>query len=325
MLTDDQVKQFELFGFVVLRNIFTEREVATLQAEFEYGAKRTQESTGEFDGTETHTFSMLGEDTPFYSSLLEDSRFYGPASQLYGDDVFGLEINSYRYISNSPWHFNDGSPNIHGYGPKYQFPVFEPTRADTGALRFVPGSHKDPWQSELTNWWPLTRGSAGSAEGMAFLDKVPCFVAEADPGDAVLFDMRLVHSTWGGSRDRRMSCVTYYHYPETPRELEVMRVTAQGFYNSPTRWNKAQWDEWFSNPHKSPLRRRWIDSWERLAKTPQTETGLQLVYDDPGPQRSLQWPYRAAASRDAARQLQTRRIIEVLSRFRRPDRPPRQT
>ena len=200
MLTDDQVRQFELFGFVILRDIFTEGELATLRAEFGYGAERTQESEGEFDGTETHTFSMLGEDTPFYSSLLEDSRFYGPASQLYGDDVFGLEINSYRYISNSPWHFNDGSPNIHGYGPKYQFPVFEPTRADTGALRFVPGSHKDPWQSELTNWWPLTRGSAGSAEGMAFLDKVPCFVAEADPGDAVLFDMRLVHSTWGGSK-----------------------------------------------------------------------------------------------------------------------------
>lgn len=282
MLTDDQVKQFELFGFVVLRNIFTEDEMATLRAEFDHGATRTQESEGEFDGTETHTFSMLGEDTPFYSSLLEDPRFYGPASQLFGDDVFGLEINSYRYVSNTPWHFNDGSPNIHGYGPKYQFPVFEPTRADTGALRFVPGSHKDPWQSELTSWWPLARDSAWSAEGMEFLDKIPCFVAEADPGDAVLFDMRLVHSTWGGSNDRRMSCVTYYHYPETPQELEVMRNTAQGFYNSTTRWNQAQWDEWFSNPHDSPLRKRWIDSWERLAKTPQTETGLQLVYDDFG-------------------------------------------
>ena len=168
MLTDDQVRQFELFGFVVLRNIFTEREVATLQAEFEYGARRTQESEGEFDGTETHTFSMLGEDTPFYSSLLEDPRFYGPASQLFGDDVFGLEINSYRYVTNTPWHFNDGSPNIHGYGPKYQFPVFEPTRADTGALRFVPGSHKDPWQSELTSWWPLARDSAGVRRAWSF-------------------------------------------------------------------------------------------------------------------------------------------------------------
>jgi ectoine hydroxylase-related dioxygenase (phytanoyl-CoA dioxygenase family) len=282
MLTDDQVSQFKLFGFVILKNVFTQSELATLRAEFIDAAARTEASEGAFDGTTTHTFSMLGEDTPFYSSLLEDSRFYGPASQLFGDDVFGLETNSYRYVSNSAWHFNDGAPNIHGYGPKYQFPIFEPTRADTGALRFIPGSHKNSWQSELTQWWPLARGSARSEQGMGFLDKVPCVVAEADPGDAVLFDMRLIHATSGGSKDRRMSCVTYYHYPKTPRELEVMRVTAQGFYESPTRWNKAQWDEWFSNPHDSPLRQRWIDSWKRLAKTQQSETGLRLVFDEHG-------------------------------------------
>lgn len=282
MLTDDQVQQFKLFGFVILRDLFTDVEIDTLRAEFMHAATRNEDSAGTFEGTDTHIFSMLGEDTPFYSSLLEDPRFHGPASQLFGDEVFGLEINSYRYTSNSPWHFNDGAPNIHGYGPKYQFPVFEPTREDTGALRFVPGSHKNPWQSELTQWWPLARGSASSEDGMAFLDMVPCFVAEVDLGDAVIFDMRLVHATWGGSNDRRMSCVTYYHYPETPEELEVMRVTAQGHYNSPTRWNKIQWDEWFSNPHASPLRQGWIDSWERLAKTPQSETGLQLVHDEHG-------------------------------------------
>lgn len=282
MLTNDQMRQFDLFGFVILKDVFTPSELDTLRAEFESAAKRNEAIEGKFDGTATQTFSMLGEDTPFYSSLLEDPRFHGPASQLFGADVFGLEINSYRYVSYTPWHFNDGSPNIHGYGPKYQFPIFETTRADTGALRFIPGSHKDPWQSELTKWWPLSRASSRSVDGMAFLDKVPCVVAEADPGDAVLFDMRIIHATWGGSSDRRMSCITYYHYPETPQELEVMRVTAQGFYNSTTRWNKTQWDEWFSNPHASPLRQRWIESWERLATTPQAETGLRLVYDEHG-------------------------------------------
>lgn len=282
MLTNDQIRQFTLFGFVILKDVFTSSELHTLRAEFERAAKRNEAVAGKFDGTATQTFSMLGEDTPFYSSLLEDPRFYGPAAQLFGEDVFGLEVNSYRYVSYTPWHFNDGSPNIHGYGPKYQFPIFEPTSRDAGALRFIPGSHKDPWQSELTQWWPLSRASARSAEGMAFLDKVPCVVAEADPGDAVLFDMRLIHATWGGSSDRRMSCVTYYHYPETSQELEVMRVTAQSFYNSATRWNKTQWDEWLSNPHDSPLRQRWIESWKRLATTPQSETGLRLVYDEQG-------------------------------------------
>ena len=328
MLSDDQVRQFELFGFVILRNIFTEREVATLQAEFKYGAERTQESEGEFDGTETHTFSMLGEDTPFYSSLLEDPRFYGPASQLFGDDVFGLEINSYRYISNTPWHFNDGSPNIHGYGPKYQFPVFEPTRADTGALRFVPGSHKDPWQSQLTSWWPLGRDSARSAEGMEYLDKIPCFVAEADPGDAVLFDMRLVHSTWGGSKDRRMSCVTYYHYPETPQELEVMRNTAQGFYNSTTRWNQAQWDEWFSNPHDSPCARAGSTPGSVSPRRHRRKRASNWSTTMQGPQRSLRRLYNASASRDGATLLQTGRTYRRAFAFPpatgRPQHPCRQ-
>ena len=280
MLTDDQVAQFKLFGFVTLRNILTSEELEALRTEFNHAATRNECQVGQFDGVQAQTFSMLGEDTPFYSSLLEDPRFYQPAVELFGEDVLALEINSYRYVSNTPWHFNDGAPNIHGYGPKYQFPVFESVTADTGALRFIPGSHKNPWQSELTGWWPLAKGSARGDKGMEFLDKVPCFVAECRPGDAVLFDMRLLHATWGGKTDRRISCVTYYHYPETVEEMEVMRTTAQSFYHNSDRWNKTQWEEWFSNPHDSPLRQSWIDAWERLATTPQSATGLRLVHDD---------------------------------------------
>jgi hypothetical protein len=208
---------------------------------------------------------MLGEDTPFYSSLLEDPRFYGPASQLFGEDIFGLEVNSYRYIGNTPWHFNDGAPNIHGYGPKYQFPVFDSYSARTGALRFIAGSHKEAWQTELARWWPIAPGSASSPEGMEHLDKVPSYIPECALGDAVLFDMRIVHGTFGGAVDRRVSAITYYNYPTTTEEFQVMRPIAQTFYHNPNRWNKLQWDEWFSNPNGSQLRQGWIDSWERLA------------------------------------------------------------
>lgn len=282
MLTKDQVSQFELFGFVILRGIFTAAELKTLRAEFEHAATRNEEEVGSFDGEQLQYFSMLGEDTPFYSSLPEDRRFYEPAAQLFGDDIFPLEVNSYRYVGDSAWHFNDGAPNRHGYGAKYQFPLFDPVTANTGALRFIPGSHRDPWQSELAQWWPLARESAGSAKGKAYRDKVPSVASECDPGDAVLFDMRIVHGTLGGEVDRRVSCVTYYHYPRTAEELEVMRTIAQGFYRNPNRDNKIQWDEWFSNPHDSRLRQGWIDSWERLAATEQSETGLRLDYDGHG-------------------------------------------
>jgi hypothetical protein len=32
--------------------------------------------------------------------------------------VSSLETNAYRYATNTKWHFNDGSPNIYGYGAK---------------------------------------------------------------------------------------------------------------------------------------------------------------------------------------------------------------
>lgn len=265
MLTEYQVQQFNIFGFVILKNILANAEIKTLQSEFKYASDRNETEVGSFDGKQAHTFSMLGMDTPFYSSLLEDPRFHEPAVELFGSDVFGLETNSYRYVTNTNWHFNDGSPNIHGYGAKYQFPIFDPVKADTGALRFIPGSHKNPYQSELANWWPLATESSKSEKGMVYMDKIPHCVAECDPGDAVLFDTRIFHCTWGGSIDRRMSCVTYYHYPKTNEEFEVMHPIAKGFYHNPKRWNKTQWENWFSNPKKSQIRQVWIKSWENLA------------------------------------------------------------
>jgi len=280
MLNQQQIEQFSNFGFVILRDIFLPEEVKVLQSEFDYAAEREGRNEP-FDGKKGQTISMLGEDTLFYSSLPEDPRFLEPAQQLFGENVFPSEVNSYRYVGNTPWHFNDGAPNIHGYGAKFQFPLSS-VRADTGALRFIPGSHKNPLQQELDRYKPISRRSSKTEQAMNVMDQIPCCVAEADPGDAVLFDTRIFHCTWGGSSDRQMSCVSYYHYPETSQELEVMRNMARLFYRSPTRWNPVQWDEWFSNPNDSAVRGRWAEQWKTLAETPQSATGLQLVYDEYG-------------------------------------------
>ena len=278
MLNQQQIEQFSNFGFVILRDIFLPEEVKILQSEFDYAAEREGRNEP-FDGKKGQTISMLGEDTLFYSSLPEDPRFLEPAQQLFGENVFPSEVNSYRYVGNTPWHFNDGAPNIHGYGAKFQFPLAS-VRADTGALRFIPSSHKNPRQQELDRYKPISRRWSNTEQAMKVMNQIPCCIAEADPGDAVLFDMRLFHCTWGGYSDRQVGCVSYYHYPETLQELEVMRNIAQSFYKSPTRWNPVQWDEWFSNPNDSAVRGRWTEQWKTLAETPQSATGLQLVYDD---------------------------------------------
>ena len=280
MLNQQQIEQFSSFGFVILRDLFLPEEVKVLQSEFNYAAEREGRNEP-FDGKTGQAISMLGEDTPFYASLPEDPRLLEPVQQLFGEDVFAVESNCHRYVGNSAWHFNDGAPNIHGYGATFQFPLVS-VRGDTGALRFIPGSHKNPRQQELDRYKPISRRCSNTEQAMNVMDQIPCCVAEADPGDAVFFDTRIFHCTWGGYSDRQVGCVSYYHYPETAQELEVMRNIAQSFYQSPTRWNAVQWDEWFSNPNDSAVRRHWTEQWKTLAETPQSATGLQLVYDDYG-------------------------------------------
>ena len=69
-------------------------------------------------------------------------------------DTFAFEINAYRYVGNTRWHYNDGSSNNHGFGVKFQF-ALQPVRADSGALRFIPGPHKNPFQDGLAGVPPL--------------------------------------------------------------------------------------------------------------------------------------------------------------------------
>ena len=71
-LDEHQLKQFKLFGFVVLKNILTKQEIKILQTEFETAAKQNEEKEGHYDGTSARNMSMLGKNTPLYSSLIED-------------------------------------------------------------------------------------------------------------------------------------------------------------------------------------------------------------------------------------------------------------
>ena len=154
-LTAEQEMQFKTFGFVVLRDFFSPNELNTIRSEFDYMAERASRFEP-FDGTKMHYFKMMGSGTPFYASLPEDPRFYEVAEQLFGPDTFAFESNGYRYVGNTRWHYNDGSSNIHGYGIKFQFGL-QLVRGDTGALRFIPGSHKNPFQDEVAGVPPLGR------------------------------------------------------------------------------------------------------------------------------------------------------------------------
>ena len=283
MLTEQQISQYRAFGVVVLRNLLSPSELETVRQEFDHRAQVTHDSVP-FDGTRTHSFSMLGDDTPFLASLHEDRRFLGPAEQLYGNDALAYLMRGYRYVGNTPWHYDDGSPaGPYAHGPKFQLPL-QSVRADSGALRFVPGSHKLPWQKELGQIEPLGQCWLKTQAAKEFIDQVPAYVCEADPGDAVLFDKRIFHATWGGGVDRHACAVGYYAYPRTPAETEVMRHIAAGFFGS-ERFGSGPldtqpWEDWTANAAGSRKRQGWIDRLRRLSELPEGQTGLRVVLEE---------------------------------------------
>lgn len=282
MLTQEQENHFNTFGFVILRDIFTPDDVKTIRAEFDH-ASALANAFKPFDGTEMHYFRMMGPETPFYTSLPEDARFYEVAEQLYGARTFAFESNGYRYVGNTRWHYNDGSSNYHGYGIKFQFGL-DPVDGNTGGLRFIPGSHKPAYQDRLVEVSPLGRRFYDTQQAWDEIDRVPCYAAEYGPRDVVAFDLRIFHGTWGGSNDRQMSCVSFFHYPETPEEMETMRHITPGYLN-PRRlpsmpWNDGIREQWLANAEGSAKRQSWIGSMEEISRITQAQTGLRLVEDD---------------------------------------------
>ena len=285
MLTPEQKNHFDTFGFVILRDLFSPNEVKTIRAEFDGAAERASEFEP-FDGTKMHYFRMMGSETPFYTTLPEDPRFYGVAEQLYGEKAFAFESNAYRYVGNTRWHYNDGSSNYHGYGIKFQFGL-QTVTADTGGLRFIPGSHKPTFQDHLVEMSPLGRRYYNTQQAWDDIDKVPCYPAEYGPRDVVAFDLRIFHATWGGSNDRQMSCVSFFHYPETQKEKETMRHIAPSYVNTKPaggvpNWNDGIKEQWIANVEGSAKRQQWIDSMKEVSEITQSETGMRLIADDYG-------------------------------------------
>ena len=246
-LAEGQIGFYKMFGYTVLKQLFSADELATIHREFDTTMADLYKHKL-YDGTERHWAPMMDDETPFFANLMEDPRFLTVAKQLYGDDVLGIGIDANRYTGNTRWHRD--TRTIHQYGVKFAF-YLEPVGENTGALRVIPGTHRLPNDDEFDDGVRLLSPEA-----------VPCAVLASEPGDVVAFDLRMWHASYGGSDDRHMCTVVYYSNPKNPDELEALRKQGEGnagvkAFNSKRPYLYSK--KWMSNPHSSPVRQSWID------------------------------------------------------------------
>ena len=252
MLTDRQLGHYRTFGFVVLRNLFTAAEMATLRAEYEAELDLVY-ADRPFTGETRYWTMMLHPRTPLFAGLLEDERFSTVAEQLYGPEVIGICTDANRYVGDTRWHPDHAAdPDEDCFGVKFAF-YLDPVGADTGALRLIPGSHNRAFHEQVRDSLPALDLSVA---------EVPAYVCASGPGDVVAFDMRCWHASHGGATGRRMATCVYYNNPKGEKEEAATRRRARSARETPARFGRRGQQmyppEWLANPDASPRRDRWL-------------------------------------------------------------------
>ena len=225
MLTEAQIAHFQTFGLLVIRQAFTRSEVEALirEADAAYAAKSDREK----DGSSSMWTSEFVEERPALTRLVEDDRIYLSISELLGEDFIwiGSEImwGIDPTLADHTWHFDGHKSPRHLDYPRTKVMLYlDPQRKDTGALRVIPGSHRDPLHKTL---FPLQDAHLGGDPSPFGVEgaQIPAYAVETNPGDIVFFNQWLYHAVYGKVGKRRVIIFKFGPRPRTDAHLAMLR------------------------------------------------------------------------------------------------------
>ncbi len=208
-LTAEQMRFFEAFGYIMLPGA-----VADIIDGISTAFEQVWSSRGGGHDGRPHDHQQRSSIVPFIdqsaylSALLDHPRVHGAACSLLGDDFNYTSSDGNLYVGDTAWHRDSGAER-----PRFIKIAFYLDRlsASQGALRVVPGSHRmgDVYSQEAhaAACEPATVGCVGST--------IPAMALEVVPGDVVIFNHAMLHSSWGGGTQRRMFTINCcQRYPE---------------------------------------------------------------------------------------------------------------
>lgn len=205
------VNYLRTFGFLVLRRFF---DPNPLSAEMDRVLKDAFSSTtppSRYDGIHFEYVPMMTADTPESLSLLDRTAVV--AEQLLRGPVIPTRAKAIRYFGSTAWHVDSVQP-VASIG---FMAYLEPLHAENGALRVLPGSHLPD------------RGNAVRAMGGTGMHatELPSEILSTEPGDMIVFDEHLFHSSHGGVARRQWRI----DYLREPVDAETRNSTLAYFSN----------------------------------------------------------------------------------------------
>jgi ectoine hydroxylase-related dioxygenase (phytanoyl-CoA dioxygenase family) len=221
-LSDEQVKDFRELGFVNIGPIFTQRDIESIQSEYDRLVTMDSQTLGNDDEGRFPYRAMLNFRSEKLKAITQNKNLLDGMVQLLGADVrFWWD----QGINKSPgagsyidWHQDNGYAN--GVTPEYVtcWLALDDSSPENGGLYVIPESHKaGPRDHE---WQGV---HAVVSEQFVEAEKAQPLNAKA--GDMLLFSSYLLHQTVGNtSKDKqRRAWVMQYcrgdHANETTGEV----------------------------------------------------------------------------------------------------------
>ena len=204
LLTHKQLHYFQTFGFLIFRQLLSSTEISLYSRQFNAGLDAWLDGVP-YDGKTRHYASLMESASPFIAALADDPRFAEVSEQLLGKPTLGIVVDGNYMVGDTQWHPDTFSLDYSGV----KFCIYpDSLTAATGALRVIPGSHRESLHSSIDR-------DVESAYGVP-PETLPAFVFESEPGDVLAFNVGLWHAAFGGSSGRRQGVIVYYENPNTP-------------------------------------------------------------------------------------------------------------
>jgi hypothetical protein len=209
-LNEQQLNFFHIFGYLGFPQLMADR-AAEIEREFEavWQGRGGGHNGKAHDGTARSCIVPFIDQSERLASLLDDPRIYGIATSLLGNDFNYMGSDGNYYVGDTRWHSDGWHKEI--LHIKLAF-YLDPLTAETGALRVIPGSHRqgegyaDTLQSQIRNSSELW-GKEGR--------DLPAIALETKLGDVVCFNHNTKHAAFGGNQYRRMFTINLcQRYPE---------------------------------------------------------------------------------------------------------------
>ena len=187
MITPPDADHLRTLGFLVLRRFFDPRSLSVEMDRVLEDAFSSSAAVSRYDGIHFQYVPMMTANTPESLSLLDRTAIV--AEQLLGCPVIPTRAKAIRYFGSTPWHVDSVQP-VASLG---FMTYLEELDAENGALRVLPGSHL-PERGNLLR----AMGSTGRSS-----TDLPSEILSTQPGDMIVFDEHLFHSSHGGVARRQ--------------------------------------------------------------------------------------------------------------------------